>query len=126
MADALAMPPLILVADDDPDILDVLSEILADEGHRVQTAAHGAEALDLALAEVPDLVLIDLMMPVLDGAGFCRAYRDAGGRAPIVLITAAEPSRLPELVESSGANGCIVKPFTIDEILATIARHVVT
>jgi CheY-like chemotaxis protein len=58
----------------------------------------------------------------MDGAAFCRAYRERGGRAPVVLITAASEGAVADAVEACGADGSIAKPFEIDEVLSTIER----
>jgi DNA-binding response OmpR family regulator len=115
-------PHLVLVVDDDPDIRDVLQAILADEGFRVQVAGDGAAALDLATSNTPDLILLDLVMPLFDAADFCRTYRDAGGRAPIVLITAADSAMIDGATVACRAAGAIAKPFAIDEVLEMVAR----
>jgi two-component system OmpR family response regulator len=114
-------PPLILAVDDDPAILDVLRELLSDEGYRVLTAGDGAEASRLATSEDVGLVLLDLTMPLFDAADFCRDYRAGGGRAPIVLVTAAQPDKVAGAVEACRADDVILKPFMIDEVIETVA-----
>jgi two-component system response regulator MprA len=78
-----ARRPVILIADDEAVLRQVLTELLDDEGYQVLTASDGDEALQLARDQHPDLSLLDLRRPKLDGAAFCRAYRDAGGQAPL-------------------------------------------
>ena len=109
----------ILVVDDDPSIVAVVSEILVAEGHEVVSAENGAEAL----AKVSDeaLVLLDMRMPVLDGWGFAREFRAAGKRSPIVVMTAAENAR--RWAEEIGADGYLAKPFEIDALIAAVERH---
>jgi CheY-like chemotaxis protein len=114
-------PPLILVADDDGEICEVLVLLLADEGYRTVTAADGVQALDLASQESPDLILIDLAMPRLDGAGFCQAYLSAGGTAPVVLTSAGHPTSDADRAQTWGAAAFVAKPFDIDRLLTTIA-----
>ena len=77
----------VLVVDDDPDILDALSEILEVEGYDVQRARNGREALQRLEQAMPDLVLLDLMMPVMDGWAFARS-RARGARPPIIVLSA--------------------------------------
>jgi DNA-binding response OmpR family regulator len=121
MADPAGKHPLVLVADDDPGIRDVLSEILALDGYRVLLAGDGAAALGLAASESPDLILLDLTMPLFDASDFCRTYRGTGGRAPIVLVTAANPDAVEAATVACRADAAILKPFAIDEVLATVA-----
>jgi CheY-like chemotaxis protein len=117
------MPPLILVVDDDPDIRDVLRWILEDGGYRLAVAADGAAGLAVAEGQAPDLILLDVSMPRLDGPGFCRAYRAAGGSAPIVVVTASNPADMDATVGACGAVGYMHKPFDIDDVLAVVAEH---
>jgi len=112
--------PLVLVVDDDPDILDAVSEILADEGYRVARARHGAEGLERIAAERPALVLLDLMMPVMDGATFARILRERGGtRLPVVLLSA--DGRRERALEVA-ADAFLPKPFDIEALLALVAQ----
>jgi CheY-like chemotaxis protein len=107
------------VVDDDPSIVAVVSEILIAEGHEVVAAENGAEALGKVDGE--SLVLLDMRMPVLDGWGFARAFRAAGKRSPIVVMTAAENAR--RWAEEIGAEGYLAKPFEIDALIAAVERH---
>ena len=113
--------PLVLVVDDDPDILDAVCDILEGEGYRVDRARHGLEALERVAAERPDLVLLDLMMPVMDGVGFARTLRERGEPAiPTVVISADGNPLRAKAVE---AQGFLAKPFDIDSVLGVVARH---
>jgi CheY-like chemotaxis protein len=113
--------PLVLVVDDDPDILDSVCEILADEGYRVARARNGAEGLERLAAEQPGMVLLDLMMPVMDGATFARILREReeGPRLPVVLLSA--DGRRERALEV-GADAFLPKPFDIDALLEQVAR----
>ena len=82
--------PAILVVDDDPDVRTILSILLSHNGYEVITAGDGATALELAPVRRVGLIVIDLRMPRLRGDGFCDKYREHGGDAPIVLVTAAQ------------------------------------
>jgi two-component system response regulator MprA len=115
--------PTILIIDDDPDIRDMLALVLNGEGYRTIVAMDGLDGLVVAAFMRPDLILLDLAMPRLDGSGFCRTYRERGGGAPIVLITAAQPAAVHVAVEACGAVAFVAKPFGIDEILDAVARH---
>ena len=113
----------ILVVDDERAILETVRDLLEMEGYQVMTAAHGQEALARIKTTPPDLVLTDVMMPVLDGRSLCKelsntpAYRSI----PIVLMTAADKAI------SNGDcpyTALLPKPFDMDELLETIARLV--
>lgn len=109
----------ILVVDDDPKIRSVLSRGLRFEGYTVQVAEDGTQALQLARLEAPDLVVLDVMLPGMDGLELCRRLRQ-GMAAPILMLTArdAVPDRIAGL--DSGADDYLVKPFDFDELLARI------
>ena len=112
----------ILAVDDDDGILGFLSEVLAEEGHEVITAPHGAAALEAVAERPPSLILLDMRMPVMDGWAFARAYRERPGpRAPILVMTAAvdAASRAAEI----GAEGYLAKPFNLNQLLELVSRH---
>jgi CheY-like chemotaxis protein len=112
--------PLVLVVDDDPDILEAICDILEAEGYRVARARHGGEALQRLEAERPSLILLDLMMPVMDGVAFAqRLHGDPGvAEIPIVVISADGNPQRAALV---GARGYLAKPFDIDALLAHVS-----
>lgn len=109
----------ILVVDDDPKIRSVLSRGLRFEGYTVQVAEDGTQALQIARIEPPDLVILDVMLPGMDGLEVCRRLR-LGTQSPILMLTArdAVPDRIAGL--DSGADDYLVKPFDFDELLARI------
>ena len=111
--------PAILVVDDDPHIRSAVSRGLRFEGYDVQVAADGAQALESARVEPPDLVVLDVMLPGMDGLEVCRRLR-RGLASPILMLTArdAVPDRIAGL--DSGADDYLVKPFDFDELLARI------
>ena len=111
----------ILVVDDDPDVRGMLGILLSHAGYEVVTAVDGADGLARAGDQGIGLVLLDIHMPRLEGDAFCRAYREHGGRAPIVVITAAEVDH--ETVVRYGADAYIAKPFDIDVVQQTVARY---
>jgi CheY-like chemotaxis protein len=113
--------PLVLVVDDDPDILDAICDILEGEGYRVSRARHGLEALDRVHEERPGVILLDLMMPVMDGLAFAQALRQrrVDDRIPIVVISA---DGNPQKAAAVGAQGYLAKPFDIDALLAQVAQ----
>lgn len=109
----------ILVVDDDPDILSVVRRGLIYEGYDVETAADGAEALAKARDREPDLVILDIMMPEIDGIEVSKRLRDASD-VPILMLTAK--GTVPDKVEGfeSGADDYLVKPYAFDELVARV------
>jgi DNA-binding response OmpR family regulator len=107
----------VLVVEDDTEIADVLRRALRQEGHEVRSAADGVEALSLAEQFVPDLVILDLGLPRLDGVEVCRRLRESSD-VPILILTArAETGDRVEGLDS-GADDYLVKPFERRELLA--------
>ena len=111
--------PTILIADDDHKITDMLRRTLTYEGYNVVTASDGQEALDQAQAHRPDLVVLDWMMPKLDGLEVARRLR-AADNTPILMLTARDA--IEDRVEGLdvGADDYLVKPFAPAELLARI------
>lgn len=111
----------ILVVDDDDAIRTLVSELLADEGYEVLGAPDGKQALEILDRRSPDLILLDMRMPVMDGWAFSAAYRERTAlRAPIIVITAAtDARRTAREVEAAGYLG---KPFDLDDLLAVVER----
>ena len=108
----------VLVVDDEPDIRATVAEMLSLEGYEVDEAANGAEALKMLEASAPDLVLLDMRMPVLDGWGFASAVRARGLRVPIVVMTAARDAR--RWASEIAANGTLAKPFGFDDLIDAV------
>jgi CheY-like chemotaxis protein len=106
----------VLVVDDDPSIRDVVGDLLELLGCRVQTAANGKEALEQVSTGGLDLVLLDYMMPIMNGKTFGLEVRKQPRHAglPIVLMSAAPEA--DEVCEAIGARACLRKPFDIDEL----------
>jgi DNA-binding response OmpR family regulator len=106
--------PLVLVADDDPDILALVRFRLERDGYEVLSAPDGETALDLALARTPDLALLDVMMPRLDGYEVTRRLREHGATAtiPIILLTARVQEPDVERGFEAGADDYVTKPFS--------------
>jgi len=117
----LGMARRVLVVDDDPDILDALSEILEAEGYDVQRARNGREALQRLEQGLPDLVLLDLMMPVMDGWEFARSL-DPGARPPIIVLSADR--NVSAKAKEIGALGWLAKPFELSDLLTAVRRVV--
>jgi len=114
------MTPLVLVVDDDPDILDAICDILEVESYRVARARNGVEALARVDEERPAVILLDLMMPVMDGVTFAHALRQRPSVRDIpILVISADGN--PQRAASVGARGYLAKPFDIDALLAHVA-----
>ncbi len=107
--------PLVLVIDDNADLLTTIAAALGEHGYRVVTAENGAVGLEQVARAMPELILLDMRMPVLDGAGFVWAFRNRYGRSvPIAVMTAAEDSKLR--AEEVGADAYIGKPFDLADL----------
>jgi CheY-like chemotaxis protein len=115
----MTLAPLILVVDDDPDMLELVRDALDRKGYRVATAYDGEEALARVAEAEPQLILLDMRMPVMDGWAFAHALRERyGRRIPIVVVTAAEDSKLR--AAEIGANADLGKPFELARLYAII------
>lgn len=113
-------PAKILVVDDEAAIRGLLIELLGDEGYTVISASNGRMALDLAQRQRPDLIVMDVMMPELDGPETVKRLRSDAGTAaiPVVLMSAAQHIS----PDSADAIAFVSKPFNIDHLLAVVAR----
>jgi len=113
----------VLVVDDDASIRDFINIALTDEGYEVAVAENGAEALDILGRRKPDLILLDMRMPVMDGWMFVQAYRrTTGPHAPIMVLTAARDAA--DRAEQVRADAYLSKPFHLDALLACVRRLV--
>jgi len=111
--------PLVLVVDDSDTVTDVLGRYLSRAGLRVETASDGQMALASAAATRPDLVLLDLMLPGLDGLEVCRRLR-LGGPVPVIMLTALGSEQDRVLGLELGADDYIVKPFSPREVVLRV------
>ena len=109
----------ILVVDDEQSIVDVLAYNLAKAGHQPIVARDGEAALRLARAEQPDLVILDLMLPGMDGLDVCRAIRKDGS-LPIIMLTAKDEEVDRVVGLELGADDYVVKPFSVRELMARV------
>ena len=111
-----------VVADDDPDIVDILTFNLTTAGYEVTTAADGVEALELVRASAPDLVVLDIMMPRMDGLEALAALKadEATKEIPVVMLTAKTSDNDQWAGWEAGADYYITKPFDLDELLRFI------
>lgn len=110
----------ILVVDDEPAVREALRRSLAFEGYAVQTAVDGLDALDKAASYSPDLIVLDIQMPRMDGLTAARRLRAAGSVTPILMLTARDTvgDRVTGL--DAGADDYLVKPFELDELFARV------
>ncbi len=112
----------LLVVDDEAGLRQSLQLILADEGHAVTLASDGAAGLERALAGSFDAILCDVRMPALDGLGFLRAYRAAGGTALVIMMSAYGTEDAALEAMKQGAYDYISKPFRADEVLLVLRK----
>ncbi|MFB4264781.1 response regulator transcription factor [Nonomuraea sp. GTA35] len=116
----MSEPARLLVVDDEPALREALQSSLEFEGYKVVTADDGQQALDALAAEPYDAVLLDVMMPRLDGLTACRRLRGSGNHVPVLMLTARDAvgDRVSGL--DAGADDYLVKPFELDELLARV------
>ena len=114
------MPTRVLVVDDDPKILSLLRRGLSFDGYAVDTAVDGEAALAAARDRPPDVIVLDVMLPGVDGLEVCRRLRVGDASLPILMLTAKD--RIPDRVAGldAGADDYLVKPFDFDELLARL------
>ncbi len=110
----------ILIVEDEPAMLTAVRDILDSEGYRVQTAADGAVGLEQALEQKPDLLLLDVMLPHLDGFALCAELRRRAVDMPVLMLTAKGEVQDRVTGLDSGADDYLVKPFSTDELLARV------
>lgn len=110
----------ILVVDDDEKITSLLRRSLAFEGYEVAIANNGLEGLKLMLMSDPDLLILDVMMPQVDGWEVCRRVREGGSSVPILMLTAKDDIQDRVKGLDLGADDYLVKPFALEELLARV------
>lgn len=113
-------PALVLVAEDDRGVRDSLDRALRFEGYRVSTATDGAEALEAVMKHSPDVIVMDVMMPHVDGLTACRRLRESGARTPVLMLTARHEVSDRVAGLDAGADDYLVKPFSLEELLARL------
>lgn len=118
------MEKTILVVDDEKTIVDILSFNLKKEGYAVLTAFDGEKALSLFKETPPDLILLDVMLPKLDGFKVCTTIREMDFWTPIIMLTAREGETDKVLGLELGADDYITKPFSIREVLARVKANI--
>jgi DNA-binding response OmpR family regulator len=112
----------VLVVDDDRDLRELLAAVLSSAGYEVLTAENGAAALSVLRAVLPDLIILDLMMPVMNGWQFreAQAALPDYARIPVVCLSGHHAAR--HQASSLGIGACMVKPFEIDDLLEVVDR----
>ena len=110
----------VLIVEDEPRMATLIRQTLEEEAYAVDVVCDGREALDWLRHTDYDLIVLDVMLPSLDGMRMCKAYRDAGGHAPVLMLTARDT--LADRVRGldSGADDYLIKPFGVPELLARL------
>jgi DNA-binding response OmpR family regulator len=111
----------VLLVDDEPDIVVMLQMAFEDEGHEVVTAGDGRSGLERLAEERPDVVVLDMMMPVMDGLGVLEAKQADGDLTPVIVVSAKSDPRDSRRALELGAVEYVVKPFDLDRLLALAA-----
>jgi DNA-binding response OmpR family regulator len=112
----------VLVVDDDPAIRGLVADALRDQGFAVDLAAHGREALDAMRARRPATIVLDLMMPVMDGFSFMEAchHEQLCDDVPIVVISAVHDAI--QRIREAPVHACLAKPFDLDDLVRTVGQ----
>lgn len=114
----------VLIVDDEKRIVDILKFNLNREGYETITASAGPAGLKMALEESPDIILLDIMLPAMDGFEVCRALRESDKLTPVIMLTAREEESDKVFGLELGADDYITKPFSIKELLARIKANI--
>ena len=120
------MSPAVLVVDDDRHIRELLVDALLGEGYRAIAASNGQEALDAVAREIPEVILLDLMMPVMDGWTFAARYHEQRGTADVPIVVLSASRDLPDTavgLQAHGVRACLAKPFDLDAVLGLVERY---
>lgn len=118
------MAKTILIVEDEKNIVDILSFNLGREGYATLEAYDGEAGLQLALEQDPDLILLDLMLPKMNGFDVCRSIREHGRATPIIMLTAREEETDKVLGLELGADDYITKPFSMRELIARVGANI--
>jgi len=120
------MPKTILIVDDEPDILKIVSFRLEANGYKILLAKNGQEALDLVQNKRPDIVLLDLRLPDIDGCEVCRKIKadKTLKDIPVIFLTASQFRNIKEMMKESKADDYLSKPFEPKELLEKVKKFV--
>lgn len=114
------MPKKILIIEDDPGILLSLKDEFESEGYTVSTAEDGEKGLEIAKQQRPDLIILDIMLPVIDGYEVCKRLRMEGDTTPIIMLTVKDKEIDRVLGLELGADDYVTKPFSLRELMARV------
>ena len=118
------MKKRVLIVEDEKNIVDILSFNLSKEGYETLEAYDGQAGLQLALEQNPDLILLDLMLPKMNGFDVCRSLRRENRSTPVIMLTAREEETDKVLGLELGADDYITKPFSMRELLARVKANI--
>lgn len=120
------MPPSVLIADDEPNIVLSLEFLLEEAGYRVRVAHDGQEVLDALALEVPDLILLDVMLPRISGYDVCQRVRANPAWRGVRIVMLSAKGREAEVSKglAVGADAYVTKPFAIKELMTEVERHI--
>ncbi|MFH1394636.1 MAG: response regulator [Candidatus Omnitrophota bacterium] len=120
------MAKKILVIDDELDILEVLSFRLEKAGYEIISAVNGKEALDILKKMIPDLILLDLRLPVIDGYEVCQRIKTDSKlkKIPVILLTASNVSKVEKTAKKFNVEGFIIKPFDYKDLIAKVEKFI--
>ena len=114
----------VLIVEDEKNIVDILRFNLQREGYQTREAYDGEDGLNKARGERPDLILLDVMLPRMNGFEVCRALRQAGDNVPVIILTAREEETDKVLGLEIGADDYITKPFSMRELIARVEANI--
>ena len=119
-AKPMLVAPLVLVVEDERPIRDIMVETLREAGFRVEQVGNGAEALAHMRRQPPDVIVLDLMMPVMDGAGFTTLLRLNPSYADVPIVVVSATYDAPDAASRLGAIACIRKPFLLEDLVDAV------
>lgn len=115
---------VVLVVEDDQSIRDVITDVLKERGYQVAAAANGAEALAYLQTQRPDVMVLDLLMPVMHGWEFMESYAERTGGEQIPIVVVSVNKALPRSFDRFGVRRVVGKPFDVDDLLVSIEQAV--
>ena len=117
----MTRPGRILVVEDDELLREALAEVLADDGHEVRTATNGVDALGELEVWEPEVIVLDLMMPIMDGFAFREEQRRRDLRSDVPVLVLSAVRDLDAAADRVDAAACLPKPFRLEEVLASVS-----